>query len=77
VSKTIKCRIAVIIDHEGNWQAEGWSGSGGVEQFFQNILDITNTDQISDSHSRVIVECELPVPETVVVQGKATEAPTP
>jgi hypothetical protein len=69
--KTKKVRIALEIDHQGCWQAQG--GDLFSDDWSEAMSAL---EPISDSH-RHWIEAEVPVPEApaeTTVTGKAVEA---
>lgn len=71
MTKTIKVRIALCVDNEGNYAASGYPTRAGCEDAPFNYLN----DNLSETVRRYWVEVEVPVPdaEILTVKGKATE----
>jgi hypothetical protein len=68
--KTIKVRIALVINSEGEWSASGWDG---MEDFDEAELDLGG----DHAEARYWIECEIPVPAAwnhVTVKGEAVPA---
>lgn len=58
--KTVKVRIAVVVDAKGNWNASGWKNEHGEgEGEAMNIC----VDGVDDGGRRFWVETELPIPK--------------
>lgn len=74
MSKTVKVRIGVGIDSEGNWSATGWS----TDQTSSYDAEVTECvlDWQDDGAKVYWLEAELyvPVSEPEVVQPTVTEA---
>ena len=59
--KTVKVRIAVAVDPDGDWNASGWlkpDGSPAAEE----AMDIA-LGEVKESAARYWIEAELPLPE--------------
>ncbi len=67
--KTVRVRIAVAVDQDGDWAASGHSGNKDPNMPFEWILD-----DIAPGESRYYVEADLPVPVMRTVQGDVTQA---
>jgi len=75
MNQTVHVRIAVVVDAEGHWNAEGW--------FFQDDepsdTEMMNAarEAFGPSSRRVMVEhfieADVPLPESKTVKGKTTE----
>ena len=63
MAKTVKVRIAVAVDPKGHWQASGWRDAG--EEVWDCVLDC-----VDDGEARFWITAELPIPESIEVQGK-------
>lgn len=63
MAETVKVRIAVAVNPDGNWGAVGWSESGGTEwECLENsVMDL------EPGHRTFYVEAELPVPPQEVI----------
>jgi hypothetical protein len=72
--KTVKVRIAVAVDPEGDWNATGWRGRDG-EPVDEEAMEIV-ADNLNPGERRFWVEAELPVPErdAVTIQGAVSDA---
>lgn len=69
--KTLKVRIAVAIDFDGNWSASGWD-KGGDDQ----LMDIA-AEGVDVGETRYWITAVLPIPEIQEVQkieGEVTDA---
>ena len=64
-TKIVKVQIAVAVDKNGKGNASGSS-------IYNNQDFAFIVDDLEEGESRFIVECELPIPEAVVVQGGVT-----
>lgn len=68
--RTVKARIALVINENGKWNSFGYSGCSEkemkelVSEFF---------DPISCYEQMYFVEVEVPVPEVVQLEGKLEE----
>lgn len=67
--KTVKVKIAVVIDDEGNWTANGWND--GEKECMGICLDII--DIIDGDVQRFWVEAELPIPKIKTFSGTVEE----
>lgn len=67
--RTVKCRIALAVDHEGDWNA-----SGHLRQKPGHEFDFL-CDELYSGEARYFVEVEVPVPEVPTIPGKVTEVP--
>lgn len=65
--KTVKVKIAVAVDPDGDWNANGWSSADDDIMMMDLVVDT-----LKDGEARYWVEAELPVPETQSVQGQVT-----
>jgi hypothetical protein len=70
--KTVKVRIALEIDPEGNWQASGCGGPGMVAMDWGDHMAAFDA---MDDGARHWIEAEVPVPEAEpqTLAGKAVE----
>ena len=70
--KTVKVRIAVAVDPDGDWHACGWSGSS------DETMMRTAVDTIAEGERRYWIEAELEVPDAAAatVQATVTSAPS-
>ena len=64
--KTVKVRIAVAVDPDGNWNAYGWTDADGV------AMELA-LEGVASGEARYWVTAELPVPPAPEVAG-AVEA---
>jgi hypothetical protein len=69
MSKTIKVRVAVSVDCNGNWAASGWS-STGFEDFHSYTIDT-----LEPGENRYWLEAELQIPETKTITAHAIPLP--
>lgn len=70
MSRTVKVRIAVAVDPEGDWNAVAWSDKG-VSASDGDMMDIA-CDTVLDGEARYWVEVELPVPDRTPVTLSGT-----
>ena len=68
--KTVKVRIALLINSDGHWAANGWTD---MENWYDSGIDNCDDDCATARHW---IEAEVPVPaaDAGVIQGNATEA---
>lgn len=72
-AKTVRIRIAVAVDPQGNWNATGWKVRTGAPP--ENELMSTALEGLDSSEEACFwVEAELPVPDTRTVKGEVTPA---
>ncbi len=76
MSKTVKLKIAVVVDAKGAWSAIGWSGKDAFAERFSMARD--NLPYAMDDDPNIptidyIIEAtvEVPARKPVVVQGTA------
>jgi len=71
--KTVKVKIAVSVDSNGDWSAAGWSGGTDPSEFHSYTIDA-----LEPGENGYWLEAELPVPEKIpTIQATVTEAGTP
>lgn len=63
-SNTVKVRIAVAVDENGNWAAFGAKGKDDLSYIRKVVFH--------EAHV-VFIEAELPVPEIQTIQAKVSE----
>lgn len=67
--KTIRVRIAVAVSAKGNWCASGWKDSDGSihgeDCVFDGLVPLDTSNAII-----VFVEADVPLPESVTIEGK-------
>jgi hypothetical protein len=68
--KTVRVRIALVVNSEGEWAANGWES---MEEFDESELDL------GDEHAQALywIEAEIPVPapwEPTTLKGEAVPA---
>ena len=68
--KTVKVRIAVAVDHYGNWNASGWLNHDGKIAEGE-AMDIA-IDGVNEGEAKYWVEAELPIPEPQVFTGSVS-----
>lgn len=68
---TVKIKIAVAVDPQGNWNASGWKVHGRQPED-REFLSCALEGLDSSEESTFWVEVELPVPETQTVKGTST-----
>ncbi len=64
--RTVRVRIAVAVDDDGDWQAFG--GSGYADHKLSEYVKA----RVGQQHSMHWVEAELPVPQVRTVRGEVT-----
>jgi hypothetical protein len=71
MSKTIKIRIPVAVDPQGRWYAYGWnSGKHDGPRNHDELLEVTDMDQIGPNEALFWITAELPVPEAQEVAAE-------
>ena len=69
MSETVRARIAVAVDGDGNWNACGWDCCPSDARAAALALEGTG-----GMHERVFwVEVDLPIPTEITVKGTVTE----
>lgn len=66
--KTVKVRIAVAVDSDGDWSASGWKGARDYHAMG------TAVDGVGDNASRYWITAELPIPEAPTIAGSVEVA---
>ena len=69
--RTVKVRIAVAVDPDGRWSAFAYSDKDGIVKTTHDDLFV---DDMKDGEARYFVTADLPIPETVEIQGTVDEA---
>jgi len=64
---TVRVRIAVAVDPDGDWNSCGWKGGGD-----ENAMEIC-TESIGSGEARYWLEADLPVPEIATIQAAVTK----
>jgi hypothetical protein len=67
MSKTVKVRIAVSVDCNGDWSSAGWSSSSS-EDFHSYTFD-----SLKPGENRYWLEAELEVPETKTITAQVSQ----
>ena len=67
--RTIKVRVAVSVDCNGDWSASGWS-STSPEDFHGYTID-----SLEPGENRYWLEAELQIPETKTIAAYAIPLP--
>lgn len=62
--KTIKVRVAVVVNQDGDWKAHSLSGQ--TDYFNRKLLG----DLMAVGFELVWIEAEVPLPEPTVIQGE-------
>lgn len=71
MSKTVKVRIAVAVNEKGEWVASGWrTQRGGDDMANPSDNYLSNAAREDVGGSVYWIEAEVPVPETLTIQGK-------
>jgi hypothetical protein len=66
--KTVKVRIAVTVDSDGDWSASGWKGAQDDDAMGIAI------DGVGENSSRYWITAELPIHEVQTVAGSVEVA---
>lgn len=71
MSKTVRVRIAVAVDVDGNWNACGWGTALGIEDEGVNVGNAVEglPDKFRRSYVR-FVEADVSIPEFSTIQGE-------
>jgi len=73
--RTVKVKIPVAVDPSGRWYAYGWStGEHSGPHNHDELLEVTDTEQIGPNEALYWVMAELIVPEVTHVAGEVTRA---
>jgi hypothetical protein len=72
VSRTVKVRIAVAVDPDGDWNSAGWSKRDG-QPAGEDAMELA-CDNVGTGERRYWIEAELMVPEPEDVQGEVYDA---
>lgn len=82
--KTVRVRIAVVVDADGKWSAAGWSNEDGTTPKDLVLMDAAlDTSTIDEAVNHVFVEADVPIPEVPdhydgeVKPGEKPDADTP
>lgn len=68
--RTVKARIALVINENGKWNSFGYSGCSEKEM---KELASEFFNPVSDCEQMYFVEVEVPVPEVGKLEGKIVE----
>jgi len=68
--KTIKIRIAVAIDAEGNWSAAGWNGGRDAEKM---EAAVDGGSDLSGTHQQYFLTIDVPLPKPIELSAAAVE----
>jgi len=72
MTKTVRVKIAVSVDHTGDWAASGWKGAIEEEMHSYTI------DSLEHGERRYWLEAELELPEgPTTITPTVTEATQP
>lgn len=69
---SVRVRIAVAVDPQGNWCASGWKVAS-EDAATREAMDVA-VDAVEAGEARYWVEATLPIPVTRTVQADTTEA---
>lgn len=63
---TVKVRIAVAVDHTGDWCASGWKAKSRADQYDKDAMGIATEmmEEGEEGEARYWVTAELAVPST-------------
>lgn len=70
--KTIRVRIAVAIDEDGDWVA--WGAAYVSDAMLVRDVGERASYMVADDHRTVFVEADVPIPEAVTVVGEVVDA---
>jgi len=70
--KTVKIRIAVVVDMDGNWAANGWKGAKD-----QEAIDLAMEGDLSSPIIPYFVTIEVPAPLPIELTTAAVQAGKP
>lgn len=71
--KTVKVRIAVVVNERGRWAATGWAVDRGQADD-KSMLDSACVMLDEVGHEQhYFIEAELPIPEPKTVEGMVVE----
>jgi hypothetical protein len=70
MSKTVKVRIAVSVDCNGDWSSAGWSSTDSTDS--ENFHSYT-IDSLEPGENRYWLEAELEVPETKTITAQVSQ----
>lgn len=65
--KTVRVRIAVAVNSDGEWYAK--SGS----KYEEEVMAMDAMDSINNPSITYFVEADIPVPEAQVIEGRVCE----
>ncbi len=70
--KTKRVRIAVAVNEDGKWCAMGWGGGMIGKQTDAELTShaLEGLDNDATSEHVVFIEADVPIPESVTVEGK-------
>lgn len=69
--KTIKVRIALAVDRNGDWGATGWSTKSDAKQYEADTFCVA-AENLETGEARYWIEAEVHVPDRVVGTVQAT-----
>lgn len=69
--KTVKVRIALAVDHKGDWCANGWSTKSDAKRYEADAFGCA-VENIEPGEARYWIEAEVQVPERLVGTVQAT-----
>lgn len=67
MSKTVRVRIAVVVDPSGYWNSCGWGTGGDSEKMALAV------ETMEEGESRFWLEADLPVPEVPVIDAEVVK----
>jgi hypothetical protein len=72
MSKTVKARIALVINERGQWNSYGSFNCSDrrLKEFAKEFFDL---DYVPDCEQMYFIEVEVPVPEVKRLEGKLEE----
>jgi hypothetical protein len=67
--RTVKVRVAVLVDADGNWSAAGWKGAGDNE-----AMDVArDADCLEGTMQEYFVTVEVPLPRRIELTASTVE----
>jgi hypothetical protein len=69
----VKVVVAVAVDSKGNWNATGWSPSGGKPIARTAMMDLA-IEGVEDGEARYFLEAEVEVPTIPILNAEVKKA---
>ena len=67
---SVRVRIAVAVDIDGNWNSEGWSGRHPHDLKEQALEELAHQTDTNIPTALYWVTADLPIPQAVEVEGE-------